>query len=134
MVLPRRMIPWPSRPAPRPSPMPALQRPPPRNNGGFFENSKAAGKTGGFVFCLGLPRLGGLETQRHTVHAITQARGPRAVLEDMAEMAAATHAMHFGALHIERAVVAGENGVRQGFPETGPAGVTVIFGVRGIDR
>jgi len=42
------------------------------------------------------------ESHRHAIHTITQMRRWWAVIEDMAEMSAATVAMHFGAHHAER--------------------------------
>ena len=40
-----------------------------------------------------------MELKRHAVHAIAQARGRRAVVEDMAQMPAAARAVDLGALH-----------------------------------
>ena len=69
----------------------------------------AAGSAAGFA---GPARRGltpareprGRELQRHAVHAVAQAGRLRAVVEHMAEMAAAAAAMHLGARHEERAV------------------------------
>src|SRR6478609_4183912 len=46
----------------------------------------------------------GREIHRDAVHAVAQAGRLRAVVEDVAEMAAATAAMHFGAHGAEREV------------------------------
>ena len=46
-----------------------------------------------------------MEHQRESVHAVAQAGGLRAVVEDVAEMAAAAAAMDFGAQHAEGAVI-----------------------------
>ena len=61
----------------------------------------------------------GLKTQRHAVHAIAQARGPRAVVEDMAQMAAAAAAMHFGAVHVEAMIGRVSTALGSGFQKLG---------------
>src|SRR5882762_5367784 len=60
------------------------------------------GALGGFL-CRGL----GYESQRHPVVAVAQAGRLGAVVEDVAVMPAAAHAVVFGALHEELAVARG---------------------------
>ena len=100
-----------------------------RASNGRSQTEKAAGSTGGFFVAGDAVGLSGLELQRHAVHAIAQARGLGAVVEDMAQMAAAAAAMHFGADHHLAGVGLGEHGAGQRLPEAGPAGAAVVFGV-----
>src|SRR5262245_26598500 len=66
------------------------------------------------------------------VHAVAQAGRRRAVLEDMAEMAAAAAAVHLGAGH-EPAVVHGRaDRVVDWRPEARPAGAALILGLGGV--
>ena len=58
----------------------------------------------------------------------------RTVVEDMAEMSAATAAMLFGAGHSEGQVAPVGDGVGQRFLEARPAGAAVIFGRRAEQR
>src|SRR6185312_15655603 len=86
-----------------------------------------------------LPRLRSawrnrLEFQRHTVHAIAQARRRRPVIEDVTEMALASAAMHLGAGHEERTVGRCADSVRQGLVETRPAGAAFELRIRGKQR
>src|SRR3954447_19848250 len=76
-------------------------------------------------------RLRRVEHQRKTVHAVAQAGRLRAVVEDVAEMAAAAGAMDFGAQHAEGPVLGLADGVFQRLPETRPAGAALELGVRG---
>ena len=55
----------------------------------------------------------GVNFKRDAVHAIAQARGPRSVLEHVAEMAAAAAAMHLGARHSKTRSVEVADRVRQ---------------------
>src|SRR3954452_2904971 len=70
-----------------------------------------------------------VEHQRKTVHAVAQAGGLGAVVEDMAEMAAAAAAMDFGAQHAEGAVLGLADRVLQRLPETRPAGAALELGI-----
>src|ERR1700761_6018912 len=66
-----------------------------------------------------------LEIHRHAVDAVAQVGRRRAVLEDMAEMAAAAAAMHFGAGHEIAVVGRGLDRSRLRIVETRPAGAAV---------
>src|SRR6478609_1078355 len=72
----------------------------------------------------------GREIHRDAVHAVAQAGRLRAVVEDVAEMAAATAAMHFGAHGAEREVRARRDGLVERRPEARPAGMAVEFRAR----
>src|ERR1700736_2785272 len=75
-----------------------------------------------------------MKHQRETVHAVAQARRLRAVVEDVAEMAAAAAAMYFGAQHAEGAVLGLADRVLQRLIEARPAGAAFELGVRGEQR
>src|SRR5690606_20537486 len=74
-----------------------------------------------------------LELERHAVHAVALAGRLRAVVEDMAEMAAAARAMHLGADHAEAVIRGGGNRILARRPEAGPAATGVELGV-GIEQ
>src|SRR5215213_1461334 len=74
---------------------------------------------------------GGREFQRHAVHAIAQARRLRSIVKDVAEMAAAAAAMHFGAGHQKGLVHRRADRVWQRLPETRPAGAAFEFRLGG---
>src|SRR5262249_36567315 len=76
----------------------------------------------------------GEELQGNAVDAVAQSRGRRAVLEDMAQMAAAAPAMHLGAWQQQQVVGGGADGVRQRPIEARPTGLAVVFGLRGEHR
>src|SRR5580704_18518188 len=61
-------------------------------------------------------------------------RGRRAVVEDVAEMAAAAAAVHFGALHAPAAVGGGIDRARLRIVKTRPAGAALEFLLRGEQR
>ena len=73
------------------------------------------------------------EGQRQAVEAVALARGRRAVVEDVAEMAAAAPAVDLGARHDQRIVGLGADRIGQGGSEARPAGAAVVFGLRRID-
>src|SRR5258706_2826249 len=75
----------------------------------------------------------GLKTQGTAVRAIAQARRSRAVIEDMAQMAAASGAIKFSAHHTVAAVGGGRHRPRLGVPEAGPAGAAVELGA-GVEQ
>src|SRR4051794_36965420 len=75
-----------------------------------------------------------MEYQRKAVHAVTQAGRLRAVVEDVAEMAAAAAAMDFGAQHAEGTVLGLPHRVVERLPETRPAGAALELGVGGKQR
>ena len=62
---------------------------------------------------------------RRAVHAVALAGGRRAVVEDVAEMAAAAPAMHLGPNHEQAAVLARADSVRERCGEARPAGAAV---------
>src|SRR5215510_6135415 len=76
----------------------------------------------------------GQEFQGNAVDAVAQSRGRRSVLEDMAQMSAAAPAVHLGAWQQQQAVDGGADGVRQRPIEARPAGLAVVFGLRGEHR
>src|SRR6516165_8277360 len=76
----------------------------------------------------------GQEFQGNAVDAVAQSGGRRAVLEDMAQMSAAATAMHLGAWQQQQVVGGGADGVRQRPVEARPAGLAVVFGLRGEHR
>src|SRR4051794_17260776 len=75
-----------------------------------------------------------LEHQRKAVHAVAQAGRLRAVVEDMAEMAAATAAVDLGAQHAEGTVLGLAHRIVERLPETRPAGAALEFRLRGKQR
>src|SRR5687768_8042250 len=74
------------------------------------------------------------ELESQPVHAEALAGRFRAVVEDVAEMAAAAPAMNLGPDHEKRAVGPGPNRVGERRGEARPAGAAVIFGGRAVDR
>src|SRR5580658_5352245 len=68
-----------------------------------------------------------LEVHRHAADAIAQMRRRRAVLEDVAEVAAAAAAMHFGAHHAVVAVGRGLDRPGDRIVEARPAGAALEF-------
>jgi hypothetical protein len=69
------------------------------------------------------------EAQSDGVHAVAKTGGPRAVCENVAEMRVAEAARDFRAYHAEAAICGFANiFLRDGFPETGPAGAGFEFG------
>src|SRR4029079_7431511 len=72
-----------------------------------------------------------LERQSHAVHAITQPGRRRAVVEDMAEMAAAAGTMDGCAAHAERTVFLGGDDIFERGPKAWPAGAAFELGGRG---
>src|SRR5882757_7290480 len=77
---------------------------------------------------------GGLEVHGDAIDAIAQIGGRRAVGEYMAQVTAATAAMHFGAEHVVAAVVTGPDGAGFGIVEARPAGAAFEFLVRDKQR
>src|SRR5579871_5987716 len=70
-----------------------------------------------------------VEHQREAVHAVAQAGRLGAVIEDVAEMAAATAAVHLGTDHAEGTVLRFANRVLERLIEARPAGAAFEFGV-----
>src|SRR5215471_8683482 len=75
-----------------------------------------------------------MEHQRVAIHAIAQAGRLRAVVEDMAEMAAAATAMHFRASYAVGAVFRRADGVFERLVEARPAGPAFELGLGGEQR
>src|SRR6516225_3187527 len=75
-----------------------------------------------------------MKIQRKAVHAVTQARRFRPVVEDVPEMAAAAAAMHLGPHDAEGAVFGGADGIVERLVEAGPAGAALEFGLGGKQR
>src|SRR5262245_47383238 len=110
-----------------------------RRRGRAAQNCRGSGKNcRGWAFSaeirLGSGRRVEREFQRDPVDAIAQARGSRPVVEYVAEMSAAAAAMHLGAWHQQDAIRGGANRVRQRRVEARPAGLAVVFRVRGEQR
>src|SRR5438477_7996220 len=70
-------------------------------------------------------RLIRLEVHRNAVDAVAQVRRRRAVVEHMAEMAAAAAAMHLGAHHAVGTVARGLGRARSRIVEARPAGAAL---------
>ena len=79
------------------------------------------------------PRAG-WNTSAKTVDAVAQAGRLRPVVEDVAEMAAAAAAMHFGAQHAEGAVLGLADRVFERLVEARPAGAALEFRLGGEQR
>src|SRR6185437_10647816 len=75
----------------------------------------------------------GRKIQSAAIRAVTKARRPRAVVEDMAQMAAAFGAVKLSPHHAVAGVRAGFHRAGQGVEETGPACATVEL-CRGIEQ
>src|SRR5947207_1235930 len=73
----------------------------------------------------------GLEGQSQAVHAVAKTGGLGAIVEDMAEMAAAAPAVHSRPVHPERSVLRRSDGIVERRPEARPAGTAVEFRRRG---
>src|ERR1700761_8582934 len=73
----------------------------------------------------------GLEVQSAAIRAIAQARRSGAVVEDVAQMAAALGAAEFGAHHAMAGVRGGLHRAGLGIPEAGPTGAAfkLVLGV-----
>src|SRR6516165_10587802 len=80
----------------------------------------------------GRPRR--MEHQRVAIHAIPQAGRLRAVVEDMAEMAAAAAAMHFRTPYAVGAVFRRADGVFERLVEARPTGPAFELGLGGEQR
>src|ERR1700722_10517924 len=74
------------------------------------------------------------EFERHAVHAIAQTSRLRAVVEDVAEMAATAMARHCRARHAERAVCGLIPPHVERLPNARPAGAAFEFGFRREQR
>src|SRR5258708_7514536 len=70
---------------------------------------------------------GGLEVHRDAIDAIAQIGGRRTVGEYMAQVTAATAAMHFGAEHAVAAIIRVLDGAGFGIVEARPAGAAREF-------
>src|SRR5262245_47278698 len=75
-----------------------------------------------------------MEDQRDTVHAVTPAGRLRAIVEDVAEMAAAAAAVHLGPRHAEGAVGVGADGIVERLVEARPTGAALELGLGGKQR
>src|SRR5271155_5314270 len=75
-----------------------------------------------------------VELKRKTVHAVAQAGRLRTVVENVAEMTAATAAMNFGAQHTEGAILMLPHGILQRLPEARPSSAAFVFRLRGEQR
>src|SRR6185503_4124053 len=76
----------------------------------------------------------GREGHCDAIHAITQARGRRPIVENMSQVATASTAMNCRARHAEGAIFGGTHGVIEGRPEAGPTRVAFELCFRRIDR
>src|SRR6266852_6176526 len=75
-----------------------------------------------------------LEIHRDAVDAVAQVRRRRAVVEYVAEMAAAAAAMHLGARHAVAAIDRGLDRARLRIVEARPAGAALEFALRDEQR
>ena len=74
------------------------------------------------------------EIQRHAIDAVAQTGGRRTIVKDMALMAAAIGAVHFGAGHEQRLVLGrAQRAVDKGI-KARPAGAAVELGLGGEQR
>src|SRR5579863_5324300 len=78
-------------------------------------------------------RLAGVKIERHAVHAIALAGRRRPIVENMAQMPAATAAMHLGANHEKAAVARRFDRAVERRREARPAGAAVEFGA-GVEQ
>src|SRR6185312_2819753 len=108
------------------------KKPRPNDRGTIAGRATIAGRN--LRFSLGRLRRRWMEGQRQTVHAVTQAGRLRTVVKDVAEMAAAAAAMHFGAQHAKGAVRGGADRVLERLIETRPAGAALELGLRREQR
>ena len=69
-----------------------------------------------------------LKLQRHAVHAVALAGGPRTVGKHMPQVPAAARTMHFGARHAETAIGGGAHCFGQRGEKTWPARTAVELG------
>src|SRR2546422_5742780 len=90
------------------------------------------GKTDPGLRCApsGLRSVLRLKIHRNAVDAVPQMRGRRAVVEHMAEMAAASAAVHFGAGHAVAPVDRGFDRSLHRIVEARPAGAAIEFLLR----
>src|SRR3954471_20404133 len=79
-------------------------------------------------------RVGRPEVHGDAVHAVAQPGRLRAVVEDVAEMPAATRAMDLGARHEERVVGRGLDRAVDWLVEARPTGAGVELGLGGEER
>src|SRR5580693_5967838 len=100
-----------------------MKMPRSKDRGTIAGRATIAGQTSG------RGRRSRMEHQRKTVHAVAQAGRLRAIVEDVAEMAAAATAVNFGAQHAEGAVLGLADGVLERLIKTRPAGAALEFGV-----
>src|SRR5271154_6407423 len=75
-----------------------------------------------------------MEHQRETVHAVAQSGRLRAVVKNVAEMAAAAPAMNFGAGHAEARVLGFTDRILQRLIKARPSGAALELGLRGEQR
>src|SRR5581483_4976483 len=75
-----------------------------------------------------------MKHQRETVHAIAQAGRLGAVIEDVAEMAAAAAAVDLGSEHAEGAILGLADRILERLVEARPASAALEFGVGGEQR
>src|ERR1700730_12458538 len=75
-----------------------------------------------------------MEYQRKAVHAVAQAGRLRSIVENVAEMTAATAAVDFGAQHPKGAVFGLADGIVERLITTRPAGAALEFRLRGEQR
>src|ERR1700733_11119954 len=83
---------------------------------------------------LGRRRRRRVKHHSKAIHAVTKTGRLRSVIEDVAEMTAATAAVNFGAQHAEGTVFVLADRVLQRLIEARPAGAAFEFGLRGEQR
>src|SRR5689334_21391313 len=75
-----------------------------------------------------------MENQRKAIHAVAQACRLRSIIEDVAEMPAATPAMYLSAQHPKCAVLGGAHRIVERLEKTRPTSAAFEFGIRGKQR
>src|SRR6218665_3837449 len=97
-----------------------------RKSSRIFMRDGSQWRRGAFGFLC----LAGFKVQRSRVHAIAQAAGGRAIIEDMAQMRPALCTYRFRAQHAVAAVCDAGDRARDGLAKARPAAAGVEFAVR----
>src|ERR1700694_2595498 len=107
-----------------------MKSPSPKDRGQIAEGATFAGRKR----LSGRRRRGRMKHQRKAVHAVAQAGRLRPIVEDVAEMAAATAAVNFGPQHPKGPVLGLADGVLERLIKTRPAGTALEFRLRREQR
>src|SRR6202022_3707114 len=107
-----------------------MKSPSPKDRGTIAGQATIAGRKR----VSGRRRRGRMKHQRKAVHAVAQAGRLRPIVEDVAEMAAATAAVNFGPQYPESPVFGLADGVVERLVKTRPAGAALEFRLRREQR